>query len=127
MSSDPKSSEIHIDLGFQLIRMRDEGMSWLLVGREFTVKLPVAGWKQTFFDSYSNWFDSHYTQIEYPLSAEVNFSGKDFRFTVRGDTDLENLCRLLKDPILLMSEGDGEEGTTARRLLAALNRNRRAE
>lgn len=127
MGSSRKSSELHIGLGFEPIRAPDGSISWLLRGKGFMVRLPMEGWKQTFWSSFSNWFDSHYASIEYPLRAEIHFCDKKMRFLVRGDEDLENLCRLLKDPMLLMSEGGGEEETTASRLLAALKGHRRAE
>lgn len=127
MDHKSKSSELHIQLGFSLSSTSPGTVSWLLRGNGFSVRLPVDGWKQSLWSSFSNWFDSHCVSIEYPLRTEIHFCDQKMSFLVRGDEDLENLCRFLKDPMLLMSEVDGEEGTTASRLLAALNKHRRAE
>jgi len=114
-------------LGFDLIRASDGSISWLFSDKGFRVRLPMEPWKQTFWSSFTIWFESNCSEIRYPLEAEVHFCDKEMCFLVRGDEDLENLCRFLKDPILLMSEGGGGDETTARRLLAALNEYRRAE
>jgi hypothetical protein len=127
MGSRSKSSEIHIELGFYIARMPDGVLSWLLHGSGFRVRLPMDGWKQTCWVSFSNWFESHCASIEYPLRADVHFCDKEMLFLLRCDEDLKNLCRFLKDPILLMSEGGDGRETTASRLLAAIKGYRRAE